>query len=246
MSQNKKAMITGASQGIGKAIALRLAGDGYDIINVDYGSQEIADEMKREVESLGVNCDFYKCDVSNFEDTEQLVKKCIDNYGGIDVLVNNAGITADTLFSVMSESAFDKVIAVNLKGTFNMMRHISRKMLRKRSGCVVNISSVVGVMGNAGQANYSASKAGVIGLTKSAAKEFAPRGIRVNAVAPGFIATAMTDELTDEQKKAFIDVIPLKRIGTAQDVANAVAFLVSDNASYITGQVVMVDGGMII
>ncbi|MCK5129011.1 MAG: 3-oxoacyl-[acyl-carrier-protein] reductase [Clostridiales bacterium] len=245
MSENKKAMVTGASQGIGKAIALRLAKEGYDIINIDYGSPEIAQEMQKEVQSLGVSCDYYKCDVSSFQDTESLVKECIEKHEGIDVLVNNAGITSDTLFSVMSEDAFDKVIAVNLKGTFNMMRHVGRKMLRKRSGCIVNISSVVGVMGNAGQANYSASKAGVLGLTKSGAREFAPRGIRVNAVAPGFIETAMTDKLKEEYKQAFIEKIPLKRIGTPEDVANAVAFLVSDDASYMTGQTLMIDGGMV-
>lgn len=245
MSENKKALITGASQGIGKAIALRLAKDGYDIINVDFGSEETAKQMQQEVQSLGVNCDFYRCDVSSFKDTQQLVKKCIEVYQSIDVLINNAGITADNLLSIMSEEAFDKVIAVNLKGCFNMTRHISRQMLRKRSGCIVNISSVVGIMGNAGQANYSASKAGVLGLTKSSAREFASRGIRVNAVAPGFIATAMTQKLKEEHKQAFIDKIPLKRSGTPEDVANAVAFLVSDDASYITGQTILVDGGMI-
>ncbi len=246
MSDNKNALITGASQGIGKAIAIRLAKDGYNIINVDYGSEDIAKDMQSEIKSLGVDCAYYKCDVSSFEDTQQLVKECVDTHGSIDVLVNNAGITADSMLSVMSEAAFDKVIAVNLKGTFNMIRHAARKMLKKRSGSIVNISSVVGVMGNAGQTNYSASKAGVIGITKSTAKEFAPRGIRVNAVAPGFIRTAMTDELNEEQKEAFVKNIPLKRIGTAEDVANAVSFLVSDNASYITGQTLLVDGGMII
>lgn len=245
MSDNKIALVTGASRGIGKSIALRLAKAGYDIINVDYSSQEAADETSVEVKALGVACDFYKCDVSDFGATEKLVLDCFDKYKKIDVLVNNAGITSDTLLSVMKEEAFDKVIAVNLKGTFNMTRHFARKLMKQRSGCIVNISSVVGVMGNAGQANYSASKAGVLGLTKSTAKELAPRGIRVNAVAPGFIITEMTEKLSDAQREAFLSNIPLKRGGTPQDVANAVAFLVSDDASYITGQTIMVDGGMI-
>ena len=245
MSENKKALVTGASRGIGRAIALRLAKAGYDIINVDFSSQEDADETIAQVSALGVNCDFFKCDVSNFEATETLVKGCFDKYKKIDVLVNNAGITSDTLLSVMKEEAFDKVIAVNLKGTFNMMRHFARKMMKQRSGSIVNISSVVGVMGNAGQANYSASKAGVIGLTKSTAKELAPRGVRVNAIAPGFIITAMTEKLNEAQRDAFLTNIPLKRGGTPEDVANAVAFLVSDEASYITGQVINIDGGML-
>ena len=245
MSENKKALVTGASRGIGKAIALRLAQAGYDIINFDLSSEEAAEETAAEVKAFGVECDFVRCDVSNFEETERLVMKSFDRYGKIDVLVNNAGITHDTLISVMSEEAFDKVIAVNLKGTFNMTRHFARKLMKQRSGAIVNISSVVGVMGNAGQANYSASKAGVIGLTKSTAKELAPRGIRVNAVAPGFIITAMTEKLTEAQRQAFLDNIPLKKGGTPEDVANAVAFLVSDDAGYITGQVIMVDGGML-
>ena len=245
MSENKKALITGASRGIGKSIALRLAKDGYDIINVDYSSKEAADEMCAEVKALGVNCDFFKCDVSSFEDTEKLVAQCFEKYKKIDVLVNNAGITSDTLLSVMSEEAFDKVIAVNLKGTFNMMRHFARKLMKQRSGSIVNISSVVGVMGNPGQANYSASKAGVIGLTKSTAKELAPRGVRVNAVAPGYIVTAMTEKLSEAQQQAFLTNIPLKRGGTPEDVANAVAFLAGDDSSYITGQVIHIDGGML-
>ncbi len=245
MSERKKALITGASRGIGSSIALRLAKAGYDIINVDFSSEEAAAETTEKVRELGCECDFFKCDVSNFEETEKLVAECFKKYKKIDVLVNNAGITSDTLLSIMKEADFDKVIAVNLKGTFNMMRHFARKLLKQRSGAIVNISSVVGVMGNAGQANYSASKAGVIGLTKSTAKELAPRGVRVNAVAPGYIVTAMTDTLSDAQKEAFLTNIPLKRGGTAEDVANAVAFLVSDDASYITGQVLMVDGGML-
>ena len=241
---NKVALITGGTRGIGKEIAYTLAEENYDII-INYRTEnEELMKLKKEIEQKRVRCLLLKGDVSNFEDCKKLVEEAINRMNHIDVLVNNAGITKDGLIMRMKEEDFDRVIDVNLKGTFNCIRHVSRYMLKQRSGRIINMSSVVGIAGNAGQVNYSASKAGVIGITKSAAKELASRGITVNAVAPGYIDTDMTKVLSDEQKKSVLDMIPLSRMGSVDDISNAVAFLASDEAAYITGQVISVDGGM--
>lgn len=242
---NKVAFITGATRGIGKQIAITFAREGYDIaINYRKENEEL-ENAKREIEENNVKCLTVQGDVSNFEDCERCVYEIIKEYGKIDVLVNNAGITKDTLLMRMKKEDFESVIDINLVGTFNVTKNVISHMMKARSGRIINISSVVGVSGNAGQTNYSASKAGIIGFTKSLAKEVGSRGILVNAVAPGFIETQMTDVLKDEIKEEIAKSIPVKRMGVAQDVANVVKFLASDDSSYITGQVIHVDGGML-
>ena len=242
---SKVALITGATRGIGKEIALTLTKEGYDI-SLNYRKEnEDLDSTKKQIEELGRKCLAVKADVSSFDECENLVKQTIENFGQIDVLVNNAGITKDNLLMRMKEEDFKDVINVNLIGTFNMTKNTIPYMMKARQGRIINISSVVGIAGNAGQTNYSASKAGIIGFTKSLAKEIASRNILVNAVAPGFIQTSMTDVLKDDVKENIAKSIPLKRMGTPQDVANVVKFLSSEDSSYITGQVIHVDGGML-
>ena len=237
----KVAFITGATTGIGKEIALTLAKDGFDIV-VNY----IQDDgtVKQEVEALGHKCLMIQGNVTSMADMERTVKEIMDTFGRIDVLVNNAGITRDTLLLRMTEDDFDSVLDVNMKGAFCTMKQVVPIMMKQRSGRIINMSSVVGVVGNAGQVNYSASKAALLGMTRSLAKEVASRGILVNAVAPGFIATRMTDKLNAAQKEAILNQIPVKQMGKPQDIANAVSFLASDKASYITGHTLVVDGGM--
>lgn len=242
---DKCALITGATRGIGKQIAITLAKQGYNIaLNYRKENEEL-ENTKKEIEKIGVQILAVKGDVANFEDCENFVKQVIERFGQIDVLVNNAGITKDMLLMRMKKEDFEQVIDTNLVGTFNVTKNVVPYMTKARSGRIINISSVVGISGNAGQTNYSASKAGIIGFTKSLAKEIASRNILVNAVAPGFIETNMTDVLKDDVKQEIAKNIPLKRMGTAQDVANVVKFLASDDSSYITGQVINVDGGML-
>ena len=242
---DKCALITGATRGIGKQIAITLAKQGYNIaLNYRKENEEL-ENTKIEIENIGVQILAVKGDVANFEDCENFVKQVIERFGQIDVLVNNAGITKDMLLMRMKKEDFEQVIDTNLVGTFNVTKNVVPYMMKARSGRIINISSVVGISGNAGQTNYSASKAGIIGFTKSLAKEIASRNILVNAVAPGFIETNMTDVLKDDVKQEIAKNIPLKRMGTTQDVANVVKFLVSDDSSYITGQVINVDGGML-
>ena len=241
----KCALVTGATRGIGKQIAITLAKQGYNIaLNYRRENEEL-ENTKKEIEEIGVQVLAVKGDVANFEDCELFVKQTIERFGQIDVLVNNAGITKDMLLMRMKKEDFEQVIDTNLVGTFNVTKNVVSYMMKARSGRIINISSVVGISGNAGQTNYSASKAGIIGFTKSLAKEIASRNILVNAVAPGFIETNMTDVLKDEIKQEIAKNIPLKRMGTAKDVANLVNFLVSENSNYITGQVINVDGGML-
>ena len=241
---NKVAFVTGATRGIGKQIAITFAQNGYDIA-INYRTEkEKLKKTKEEIEKYNVNFLAVQGDVSNFEDCERFTQEIIEKYGKIDVLVNNAGITKDTLIMRMKKEDFENVIDVNLVGTFNVTKNVITHMIKARSGRIVNISSVVGISGNAGQTNYAASKAGIIGFTKSLAKEVGSRGILVNAVAPGFIQTQMTEVLKDETKEEIAKTIPLKRMGTVQDVANVVKFLASEESSYITGQVIHVDGGM--
>lgn len=242
--QDKTAVVTGASRGIGLAVAKRLAQEGANIVILYVGEESVGEEAKKEVEAFGTKVGLYYCDVSSFSQTEEVVKRVIADFGGIDILVNNAGIVKDALVLSMKEKDFDAVIDVNLKGTFNMIKHTYSHFMRKRSGKIINIASVVGINGNAGQANYVSSKAGVIGLTKTVAKELGPRGVTCNAVAPGFIVTDMTNALSDKVKESMAAAIPMKRGGTPEDVANAIAFLASDDASYITGEVIRIDGGM--
>ncbi len=242
---NKVAFITGGTRGIGRQIAVTFAKEGYDIaINYRTENEDLY-HTKKEIEEIGVKCLAVQGDVSNFEDCERFVKEIIEQYGKIDVLVNNAGITKDTLLMRMKKEDFTSVIDVNLVGTFNVTKNVISHMMKARSGRIINISSGVGVSGNAGQTNYSASKAGIIGFTKSLAKEVASRNILVNAVAPGFIETNMTDVLKDEIKEAISKQIPLNRMGKTEDIANVVKFLASEDSSYITGQVIHVDGGML-
>ncbi len=245
MEEGKVAFITGGSRGIGKEVATKFAENGYNIV-INYVSDKTdVEQLRTEWESKGVKTLILKADVTKTEEVENVVKTAIDTFGKIDVLVNNAGITRDNLLMRMSEEEFDKVIETNLKGTFIVTKAVTKYMMKKRSGSIINLSSVVGVAGNAGQCNYSASKAGVIGFTKSVAKELASRNIRANAVAPGFIETDMTAVLSDTVKENIHNQIPLKRMGTAKEVANLIYFLGSDESSYITGQVINVDGGMV-
>ena len=246
MLTGKNALVTGASRGIGRQIALTLsAAHAFVIVNYN-GSKEKADAVVAEIKAEGVECEKFICDVSSYAQVEETVKAVKARFGTIDVLVNNAGITRDGLIMKMSEADYDAVLDTNLKGAFNTIRHMSRYFLKQKSGRIINISSVSGILGNAGQANYSASKAGVIGLTKAVARELASRGITVNAVAPGFVETEMTDVLADAAKENLLSQIPLGRPGNTKDIANAVLFLASDAAGYITGQVLSVDGGMAI
>lgn len=245
MLKDKVAIVTGGTRGIGRAIALKLADHGANIVINYRNSDKEAEELKGILEEKGVKVLAVKCDISNFEDSKNLMDKCKEVFGKIDILVNNAGITKDTLIMRMKEEDFDNVIDVNLKGTFNCAKHASAIMLKQRFGKIINMTSVVGIAGNAGQVNYAASKAGVIGLTKSLAKELGSRGITINAVAPGFINTDMTASLSEKVKEEASKNIPLKRLGDPEDVANLVGFLASDAANYITGQVINVDGGMV-
>lgn len=245
MLNGKIAVVTGASRGIGKAIALEFAKQGATVIINYNGSKEKAEEVQAQIEAAGGKAEAVCCNVSDFEACETFFKEIIEKYKAVDILVNNAGVTKDGLLMRMSEEDFERVLDTNLKGTFNCMRFVSRQMMKQRQGRIINMSSVVGVAGNSGQVNYAASKAGVIGLTKSAAKELASRNITVNAIAPGFIETDMTAVLPDKVKEASVGQIPLGHFGKPEDIAYAAAFLASEEAGYITGQVLHVDGGML-
>jgi 3-oxoacyl-[acyl-carrier protein] reductase len=242
--EGKVALVTGGARGIGKAIAAELSEAGASLAIVDV-VQDAAEETAAEFRALGVEARAYGANVADLEDVNRMVKEVLNDFQKIDILVNNAGITRDNLLVRMKEAEWDAVIAVNLKGTFNCIKAVARPMMKARFGKIVNVASVVGVMGNAGQANYSASKAGVIGLTKTVAKELGARGITVNAVAPGYIQTDMTGELSENARDAFLTIVPLKRPGLPKDVARVVKFLASDEADYVTGQVINVDGGML-
>ncbi|WP_075564514.1 3-oxoacyl-[acyl-carrier-protein] reductase [Ihuprevotella massiliensis] len=240
----KTALITGAARGIGKALALKFAEEGANIAFTDLVIDEAGEETRKEIEAKGVKCLAYASNAANFEETAEVVKKIHEDFGTIDVLVNNAGITKDGLMLRMTEAQWDAVINVNLKSAFNFVHACLPIMMRQRGGSIINMSSVVGVHGNAGQANYAASKAGMIALAKSVAQEMGSRGVRANAIAPGFIETAMTHQLSEEVRKEWMKQIPLRRGGQAEDVANVAVFLASDLSSYVTGQVIQVDGGM--
>lgn len=242
MLNEKVALITGASRGIGRAIAQKFAKEGAYIAAIYCGNEQKALELKDEIEKNGGKINIYKCDVSNFAECESTVKKVIEDFGGVDILVNNAGITNDKLVLQMGEGDFDSVIGTNLKGAFNMIKHCYRNFMKKKYGKIINISSVAGLIGNAGQANYSSAKAGIIGLTKTAAKELASRNVCCNAIAPGFIKTDMTEAF--QENDAVKNAIPLKRMGSADEVANLAAFLADDVSDYITGEVIRIDGGL--
>ena len=246
MLNGKIAVVTGASRGIGKAIAMKFAQLGATVVINYNGSAQKAEEVKQSITADGGRAVIMQCNVADYDACEAFFKDVIDQFGRIDILVNNAGITKDGLIMRMSEEDFTSVVDVNLKGTFHCIRFASRQMMKQRSGRIINMSSVVGISGNAGQINYAASKAGVIGMTKSAAKELASRGITVNAIAPGYIETDMTNVLSDKVKEETMKQIPLGRLGQTGDIAAAAAFLASDEAGYITGQVLAVDGGMAI
>ncbi|MBR1858027.1 MAG: 3-oxoacyl-[Selenomonadaceae bacterium] len=242
--KGKVALVTGASRGIGRAIAIKLASEGAKVAINFAGNLTKAEEVKSEIEANNGEAILVQADVSNAKSVEDMIQQIVDTWGKIDILINNAGITRDNLMMRMKDTDFDEVINTNLKGIFNCTKVVSKLMMKQRSGRIVNMSSIVGITGNAGQTNYAAAKAGVIGFTKSAAKELAARGINVNAVAPGFIDTDMTAVIPENIKEAMLKEIPLNRIGNTEDVANAVKFLVSDESSYITGQIIRVDGGM--
>lgn len=246
MIEKKVAVITGANTGIGKVIAKTLAASGYLAVVNWLFNEEKADEVKSEIEAAGGECYLLYGDVSDFTKASEMMEHVFKKFGRLDVLVNNAGITRDQLILRMTEQEFDDVIRINLKGTFNCIKGVSKRMLKQRFGKIINMASIVGITGNIGQVNYSASKAGVIGLTKTLAKEFAARNIQVNAIAPGFIETSMTDKIPEKIREEMIAAIPLQRMGKPQDIANAVAFLASDLSDYITGQIIQVDGGMAI
>jgi 3-oxoacyl-[acyl-carrier protein] reductase len=242
--KDKVALVTGGARGIGQAIALTFAKEGADIVVADV-NLEIASKTALEIEGLGRKALALEMDVTNYEKVEEGINKILDKMGKVDILVNNAGITKDNLVLRMSQAEWDAVINVNLKGTFNCIKAVSRPMVKQRSGRIISIASIIGLMGNPGQANYAASKAGIIALTKTIAKELASRNINANAIAPGFIQTEMTAKLPEDIKKKMLEAIPLAKLGTPQDVANLCLFLASDESSYITGQVITIDGGMV-
>lgn len=242
--ENKIVLVTGAGRGIGASIAKRFASEGAEVIVNYSGNDEAAQKTVDEITATGGQAQKYKCSVNDSESVKVMIDEIIKEFGRIDILVNNAGITKDGLMLRMTDEDFDRVIDVNLKGTFNCTKYVSKYMLKQKSGKIINISSVVGLSGNAGQVNYSASKAGIIGITKSAAKELSSRGITVNAVAPGYVDTDMTKVLSDNIRNEILKNIPLQRMGNVEDISNCVAFLHSEDASYITGQVISVDGGM--
>lgn len=246
MLTGKIALVTGAGRGIGREIALTLAKNGATVIVNYNGSKESADAVVTQIKENGGSAEAVQCNVSDFSASEEFVKQVLAKYKKVDILVNNAGVTRDNLIMRMSEEDYDAVLDTNLKGAFNMIRHLSRSFIKQRGGKIINISSVSGVLGNAGQANYSASKAGLIGLTKSVAREFASRGINVNAVAPGFIDTDMTKNMTEDAKKELNNMIPMGKMGTTKSIADLVLFLAGEQSDYITGQVICVDGGMCI
>ena len=246
MLEGKIALVTGAAKGIGRAIALALAADGATVIVNYNGSAQKAEAVVDEIKALGKDSEAYQCNVANTADVDAMIKDVIKRYGSLDILVNNAGITRDNLIMKMSEEDFDAVMEANLKGCFNTFKAVSRQMLKQRAGRIINITSVSGILGNAGQANYAASKAGIIGLTKTMARELASRGITVNGIAPGFVDTEMTQVLSDEVKEAATKQIPLGHFGKPEDIANMAAYLASEKAAYITGQIISVDGGMAI
>ena len=244
MLKGKTALITGASRGIGRAIALELAANGADIAIIYAGNQEAAEEVRAKCLELGVRAECYRLDVSDFDLCGETCGRIIQDFGGVDILVNNAGITNDKLTLKMGEDDFDRVVGISLKGSFNMIRHLYQNFMKKRAGRIINIASVAGLMGNPGQANYSSAKAGMIGLTKTIAKELGGRNVTCNAIAPGLIETDMTRDLPENAREAMLASVPLKRAGRAEDVAGLALFLASDRASYITGEVIRVDGGL--
>ncbi len=244
MLKGKTAVITGGSRGIGADIARVFAENNADIAIIYAGNVELANSVVEEISAMGIKVKAYCCDVSDFKASREAVEKIIEDFGGIDILVNNAGIVRDGLILSMSEDDFDRVIDVNLKGSFNMIKHTYRHFMKKRAGRIINLSSVVGLSGNAGQANYSSSKSGIIGLTKSVAKELSGRNVLCNAIAPGYIETDMTEGLNEKVKESFIGAIPLKRAASGREVANVALFLASDMSSYVTGEVIRVDGGL--
>lgn len=244
MLQGKTALVTGASRGIGKAVALRMAQEGANVAVVYAGNQQKAQQAVEELTALGVKAQAYCCNVADFDAVKELVNQVIVDFGGIDILVNNAGVVKDGMVLSMKQEDFDQVIDVNLKGAFNLIKHTYSHFMKKRAGRIINLTSVVGLSGNAGQANYASAKAGLIGLTKSVAKELAGRGVTCNAIAPGFIDTDMTAGLSEKIKEHYLTIIPMKRLGAPEDVANTAVFLASDSARYITGEVIRVDGGL--